>query len=71
MKSFTAALAFRYPLGFRTIQVRPKSAARKYAQGLALSIGHISRLWKQKAFCRSVDERARSSFAPQRRCCHD
>jgi hypothetical protein len=29
---------------FRTIQVCPKSAARKHAQALALSIGHISRL---------------------------
>ena len=27
---------------FRTIQVRPKSAARKHAQALALSNGHIS-----------------------------
>ena len=39
---------------FRTIQVCPKSAARKHAQALALSKGHIPRLWPQKAFSGSV-----------------
>src|SRR6516162_8377810 len=40
---------------FRTFQVYPKSAAGKHAQALALSIGHISRLWQQRAFSESVD----------------
>ena len=56
-----AALAFRYRPRFRTIQVYPKSVARKHAQALALSIGRIPRLWQQKAFCekcRTGGERA-------------
>ena len=40
---------------FRTIQVYPKSAARKHAQALALSKPHISRHWRQKAFPGSVE----------------
>src|SRR5262249_12201284 len=35
---------------FRTIQVCPKSVARKHAQALALSNAHIPVLWRQKAF---------------------
>ena len=35
-----------------------RSAPSKYAQGLALSIGHISQLWQQKIFSESVDNRA-------------
>jgi hypothetical protein len=42
------------PTRCRTIQGRPKSAARKHAQALALSKGHIPRLWRQKAFSGSV-----------------
>jgi ATP-dependent DNA ligase len=34
-----------------------RGTARQYVQGLALSIGHISRLWQQKAFSESVEER--------------
>jgi hypothetical protein len=52
-------------LRFRTFQVYPKSAARKHAQRLALSIGHIPRLWQQKAFSGSVDERARWWVMPK------
>src|SRR5262249_30755435 len=45
-----------------------RSAVSKYAQGLALSIGHISRLWQQKAFSESVDDRAaRNSGGPTAR----
>ena len=39
---------------FRTIQVCPKSAARKHAQALALSNAHISPYWQQRAFSGSV-----------------
>jgi hypothetical protein len=38
--------------GFRTIQVCPKSAARKHAQALALSIARIPRLWQQRLFAK-------------------
>jgi hypothetical protein len=41
-----------------SVEVRVLSA---HAQRLALSIGHIPRLWQQRAFSRSVDNRARSS----------
>jgi hypothetical protein len=32
-----------------------RSAVCKYVQGLALSIGHIPRLWQQKGFWESVE----------------
>jgi len=35
---------------FRTIQVYPKSVARKHAQALALSIGRIPRLGNKRLF---------------------
>ena len=43
------------PPRFRTIQVCPKSAARKHSQALALSKPHISRHWRQKTFPGSVE----------------
>ena len=58
MRIFTIAtvktLANQRASRFRTIQVYPKSAARKHAQALALSNAHISRLWRQRAFSESV-----------------
>src|SRR6516162_9057614 len=47
------AAARRTP-GIQNNSGLPQSAARKHAQALALSNGHISRHWRQRAFSGSV-----------------
>jgi hypothetical protein len=51
------------PRRFRTIQVCPKNAARKHVQALALSNGHIPRLWQQRAFLESVKKNEQQDLA--------
>jgi hypothetical protein len=44
------------------------NAPSKHAQGLALSMGHISRLWQQKAFSESVEKTGHRPHARAHRC---